>query len=129
MPWYILLALVGYSLMLAWHATNVLQLGSRGLVFVPFLLAKLAVLFVALGFWDHDFCSIFPPMVSRLVVAGGASFLFLEARLVFSLTLLVRQHPPEYDNLIIGVELFRIACSAVVLLCAGAVAFTHGCAT
>jgi len=134
MPWFVALALIAYGLMLVWQATNILELWSRGLirglVLVPFLLLKLAVLLVALGFWDHDFCSILPSMVSRLIVVLGASLLFVEARFAFRLTMFAPQHPPERDNLLIGVEIvLRIIGSAAVLICAGAVAFGSRCAT
>jgi hypothetical protein len=129
MPWYATLAFVSYAMLLAWQATLCVERGGVGLLAIPYLLVKLLVLIVALAYWDSDLCLFFKGKVAAGIILAGAYILLREAASTLRPVLMAAEHPPQHDNLVLGVGLLAgIVLPALVLFFAGSVALANRCA-
>lgn len=99
MPWYIAAVLVAYTLgLLAQAAAAVERLGLKAFAVAPYLLTKVAVLFLALSYWDSELCPLLPGTIARWIVAAGAYVLVVEGVVTLKPILLKPRHPGQHDN-------------------------------
>jgi hypothetical protein len=128
MPWYVVLAFVGYAVLLIWQITITVEVGRKGLAGVPFLLMKIFVLYLALSYWEPTACQLAKHLGWWSVgIAGGA--ILTEARLTLGPVLLNPKHRAEADNLVLALAILTTVVIPVTLLYfVGRVVLTNDCA-
>jgi hypothetical protein len=130
LPWYVVASFTVYAGLLIWQATRAVEIGRTGFLAIPYLLIKLTVMFVALGYWDPDFCALLGNRLGGGIIFGGALVLLREAMTTLKPILLTPNHPRELDDLIIVIGVLTAAVApAIVLIFAGMVVLGHRCAT
>ena len=84
---------------------------------------------VALAYWDSELCLFLMGKVEAGIVLAGAYILLREALSTLRPILLAPEHPPQHDNLVLGVGLLaRVVLPSLVLFFAGSVALASRCA-
>jgi hypothetical protein len=128
MRWYVVVAFAGYGTLLIWQSRLVIESGRAGVMAIPYLLVKLLVMLVALGYWDHDYCALLGGKIGTWIVLAGGLGLLREALSTLKPILLTPDHPPEIDNAVVAVSLLAaVVLPAVVLYFAGSVVLSHRC--
>lgn len=131
MPWYVMLCAGIYALDTLWQGAIAGEIGTLGLLTLPSIVAKIAVMFVALAYWDSDFCVIVGhgKVMGEILLLGTLSIL-VEGFVFAKIALMRPERSVEDDNgMILDTLLRRVVVPGVVLFFAMRLYFRGGCAS
>ena len=129
MPWYVMLCAGIYALDTLSVGAVASEIGSAALLVLPSIVIKLAVMFVALAYWDSDFCIL----VARAGVLGsilvvGTGSLLTEGYIFVKFVLFNPERTVADDNFtIFDTLLRRVVVPCIVLYFAMRVYFQARC--
>jgi len=129
MPWYVMLCAGIYALDTLFQ--GVIAGETLGLFALPSIVVKIAVMFVALAYWDSDFCVIVGhgKVMSEILLLGTLSML-VEGFVFAKMALLRPERSVEDDNaMLLDTLLRRVVVPGVVLYFAMRLYFRGGCAS
>jgi hypothetical protein len=129
MPWYVMLCAGIYALDTLWLGAVASEMGSTGLLALPAVVIKLAVMFVALAWWDSDFCVVVAHghVLSGILIVGTISTC-IEGYAFVKAVLMNPERAIADDNFtIVDTLLRRVVVPGVVLYFAIRVFFQARC--
>lgn len=128
MPWWIAVLFSCYAVVLIWQGTNQLDVGIKGLTAVPFLLAKLAVMLVALAYWEPRLCHMAATKLGWQGFVVALTLAIMEAAKTLRAVSAEANQPQRTHTFLMAFALITtMLLPAIILVLAGRVLLMHQC--